>query len=73
MTEITSAIPQEQNMARLIIKRFFKHRLAGFAIATIVRLNSFFGICIPESLRSNTTGTCQQLSKTECTTLVWDG
>jgi len=41
MTEITSAIPQEQNMARLIIKRFFKHRLAGFAIATIVLLILF--------------------------------
>jgi peptide/nickel transport system permease protein len=41
MTEVTSAIPQEQNMACLIIKRFFKHRLAGFAIATVVLLILF--------------------------------
>jgi len=41
MTEFTSAIPQEQNIARLIVKRFFKHRLAGFAIATLVLLILF--------------------------------
>jgi len=41
MTELTSAIPQEQNMALLIVRRFLKHRLAGFAIAALVLLILF--------------------------------
>ena len=35
MSELTTPPVKEQNMARLIVRRFFKHRLAGFAIAVL--------------------------------------
>ena len=38
MSELSQAAIKEQSMARLIIRRFFKHRLAGFAIAVLVIL-----------------------------------
>ena len=38
MTELTVTPPREQNMAWLIIRRFFKHKLAGIAIAVLAFL-----------------------------------
>jgi peptide/nickel transport system permease protein len=38
MTEITGQLPREQSLPRIIIRRFFKHRLAGIAIATLLTL-----------------------------------
>jgi peptide/nickel transport system permease protein len=38
MSELSQSTIEEQSMARLIIRRFFKHRLAGFAIAMLVIL-----------------------------------
>lgn len=38
MSEISTASSREQSMARIVIRRFFKHRLAGFAIATLLFL-----------------------------------
>ena len=38
MSELTTAPSREQNMAWLIIRRFFKHKLAGIAIAGIAFL-----------------------------------
>ena len=49
-TELTPTVTvQEQSMARLILKRFFKHRLAGFAIAVlmILILSSVFAYLTP--------------------------
>ena len=56
MTEIAAAADitrplniQEQSMGRLILRRFFKHRLAGFAIAVlmILILSSVFAYLTP--------------------------
>jgi len=51
MTEVTLVPQQEQSMARLIVKRFFKHRLAGLAIAVlaILILLSVFAFLSPYS------------------------
>ena len=38
MSELTGAPIKEQSVARVIIRRFFKHRLAGFAIAALIFL-----------------------------------
>jgi peptide/nickel transport system permease protein len=38
MTELTAQPPREQSMPRLVIRRFFKHRLAGVAIAALLTL-----------------------------------
>ncbi len=38
MSELTAAPSREQNMAWLIIRRFFKHKLAGIAIAVLAFL-----------------------------------
>ena len=38
MSELSQSTIQEQSMARLIIRRFFKHRLAGFAIGMLIIL-----------------------------------
>ena len=38
MSELTTAPSREQNMAWLIIRRFFKHKLAGIAIAVLAFL-----------------------------------
>ncbi|MEK6751239.1 MAG: ABC transporter permease [Chloroflexota bacterium] len=38
MTELTVTPSREQNMARLIMRRFFKHKLAGIAIAVLAFL-----------------------------------
>lgn len=51
MTEVTLVPSQEQSMAHLIVKRFFKHRLAGYAIAVlaILVLISVFAFLSPYS------------------------
>jgi peptide/nickel transport system permease protein len=41
MSEISSPAIREQSMASIIIQRFFKHRLAGFAIAALLILIIF--------------------------------
>jgi len=49
-TELTPTVTvQEQSMGRLILRRFFKHRLAGFAIAVlmILILSSVFAYLTP--------------------------
>ena len=38
MSELGTSTIKEQNMTRLIIRRFFKHRLAGFAIGALLIL-----------------------------------
>jgi len=38
MSELSTSTVDQQSMARLIIRRFFKHRLAGFAIAALLIL-----------------------------------
>ena len=38
MNELGKSRLKEQSMARLIIRRFFKHRLAGIAIAVLAAL-----------------------------------
>jgi peptide/nickel transport system permease protein len=38
MTELVSASRREESMSHLITRRFFKHRLAGFAIAVLALL-----------------------------------
>jgi len=38
MSEFSTSTVNQQSMARLIIRRFFKHRLAGFAIAALLIL-----------------------------------
>ena len=49
MSELSKPAIKEQSMARLIIRRFFKHRLAGFAIAvlTILILSAVFAYLSP--------------------------
>src|SRR5512133_2242984 len=38
MSELTLATRQEENITWLIVRRFFKHRLAGIAIAVLATL-----------------------------------
>lgn len=38
MSELSASTIKEQSVARIIIRRFFKHRLAGFAIAALILL-----------------------------------
>ncbi|MFN2144898.1 MAG: ABC transporter permease [Anaerolineales bacterium] len=49
MSELSKPAIKEQSMARLIIRRLFKHRLAGFAIAvlTILILSAVFAYLSP--------------------------
>jgi peptide/nickel transport system permease protein len=49
MSELSKPAIKEQSMAYLIIRRFFKHRLAGFAIAvlTILILSAVFAYLSP--------------------------
>jgi len=49
MSELNTSTVKEQNMARIIIRRFFKHRLAGFAIAAlfILILSAAFAFTSP--------------------------
>ena len=49
MSELSASTIKEQSVARIIIRRFFKHRLAGFAIAVllILILSALFAFVSP--------------------------